>query len=209
MTDNRLRTAPDQHTSRLILIRHGQTLANEQHLIQGASDGPLTPAGRAEVERLGAGFAAHHVSRVISSDLQRARDTAEAVARHHNLAVEVTPLAREWDCGEWDGIPASEFLRFIKESGQPVSTLYPPGGETLSQVRQRADQLLRSLTADGPGKTVVICSHGDIMRMMLSCLLGLDIDLAQAFRFDNASYSILEHDGQGWKVFAINRVVPS
>ena len=207
MTDNRLRNAPDKHTLRLVLIRHGQTLANEQHLIQGASDGPLTPAGRIQVEQLGAGFADHHVSRIISSDLQRARDTAEAIAKHHPLSVEVTPLAREWDCGEWDGIPASEFLQFVKETGKPISRVNLKGGETLSQVRQRADQLIQSMVADGIGKTLVICSHGDIMRMMLSCLLGLDMDQAQAFRFDNASYSILEYDGQQWKVFAINRMV--
>ena len=207
MVDTRLSTAPDRQTARLVLIRHGQTLANERHLIQGASDGPLTPAGRAQVEQLGAAFSGFHVSRIISSDLQRARDTAEAIAVHHHLQVEVNPLAREWDCGDWDGISASEFLRFIQESGLPVSALHPPGGETLDQVRRRADSLLQSLLTDVAGKTVVICAHGDIMRMMLSCLIGLDMDLAQAFRFDNASYSILEHNGQGWKVFAINRVV--
>ena len=207
MADNRLRTPPDQHTLRLVLIRHGQTLANERHLIQGASDGSLTPAGRAPVEQLGAGFAGHHISRILSSDLQRARDTAEAIAKHHSLSVEVTPLAREWDCGEWDGIPAIEFLRHLKETGKPISQLNLPGGETLSQVRRRADQLINRLLADGFGKTVLVCAHGDIMRMMLSCLLGLDMDQAQAFRFDNASYSILEYDGEQWKVFAINRVV--
>ena len=191
---------------RLILVRHGQTRANEHFLIQGASDGPLTPEGKAQVEKLGAGLADFHISRVVSSDLQRARHTAEAIAKHHHLTVEATPLAREWNCGEWDGKPASEFLALIKESGLPVSALRPPGGELLSEVRERAGELIRNLMSGGAGKTIVICAHGDIMRMMLSYTLEMDEDQAQVFRFDNASYSMMEYDGQQWRVYAINRM---
>jgi broad specificity phosphatase PhoE len=205
-TDNRLMNSPDQQTLRLILVRHGQTLANEKFLLQGASDGPLTATGQAEVELLGNFFARYYVDRVISSDLQRAKDTAAEIARHHQVTAETNLLAREWDCGDWDGQPASEFRGMLKETGLPVSALRPPGGETLSEVRQRAEKLIDGLIQESMGKSVVICAHGDIMRMMLSCTLGLDIDQAQAFHFDNASFSMLEFNGQNWKVFTTNRV---
>jgi len=205
-TDNRLMSSPDQQTLRLILVRHGQTLANEKFLLQGASNGPLTTTGKAQVEQLGKFFAKYHVSRVISSDLQRAQDTASEIAKHHQLTIEINPLAREWDCGDWDGKQASEFRGMLKETGLPVSALQPPGGETLSEVRQRAGKLIENLIMDGFGKTVVICAHGDIMRMILSYTLGLEIDQAEVFHFDNASFSMLELNGQSWKVYTINRV---
>lgn len=204
--DNRLRCSPDQYTFRIILVRHGQTEANEKYLLQGASDGPLTLTGIAQVEKLGRVFSQYHVTRVISSDLQRAQKTAFEIARHHQLEVESTSLAREWNCGEWDGKPANEFRQMLKESGLPISALHPPGGETLSEVRQRAQTLIRGLVQNSIGKTVVVCAHGDFMRMMLSHMLGLEIDQAEFFHFDNASFSVLEFDSQHWRVYTINRV---
>ena len=124
--------------SRLILVRHGQTLANKNHLLQGASDGPLTRQGQLEAERIGDCLRTFQIDHVVSSDLVRAIDTAMAIAVHHDIEVEVTPLVREWDCGVWDGRTAEEFLGFLAASGKPVSAFNPEGGETLAEVRQRA-----------------------------------------------------------------------
>ncbi len=208
-TDNRLRNLPESHIMRLILVRHGQTLANEQHLLQGISDGPLTSEGKNQVEQLGVYFANFHINRIISSDLQRAQNTAAEIARHHKLNIEIDPLVREWNCGEWDGEQASQFLGRLKATGLSVSALFPPGGETLSDVRKRAEKFSQSLLHNNFGKTVVVCSHGDFMRMMVSYLLDLSVDQAQVFHFDNASYSMVEFDGQMWKVFTMNRVAIS
>jgi len=114
--------------TRLILIRHGQTLANKNMLLQGASDGPLTPMGKQQAVTLGEHLRAFQIDHLISSDLTRAIRTAEAVARHHNLEIDVTPLAREWDCGIWDGRTAQEFLAMLAQSGKPVSAFEPEGG---------------------------------------------------------------------------------
>lgn len=197
---------PDKDLTRLILVRHGQTHANQEHLLQGASDGPLTPQGRAEAEQLGLHLRGFPINHVISSDLIRAYDTARAIAKHHHLEVEATELVREWDCGVWDGRTAEEFLDMLAQFGKPVSEFAPEGGETLDQVRRRAEAFLSKLMAQHQDKTVVVCSHGDFMRMLVGCLLGIEIDQANLFFFNNSSYSLFEHDGQVWRVVAINRL---
>jgi broad specificity phosphatase PhoE len=197
---------PDKKRTRLLLVRHGQTHANQEFLIQGASDGPLTPQGEAQIEQLGLHLRRFPIEHVISSDLIRAYDTAQAIAKHHKLAVEATALVREWDCGVWDGRTAEEFLDMLARSGEPVSAFSPEGGETLEQVRRRAEDFLSTVLTGHSGKTVVLCSHGDFMRMLVGCMLGIGIDQANLFFFNNGSYSLFENDGTVWKVIAINRL---
>ena len=197
---------PDTKRTRLLLVRHGQTRANQEHLLQGASDGPLTTEGEAQVEQLGLHLRRFSIEHIISSDLIRAYATAQAIAKHHNLTVEMTALVREWDCGVWDGRTAEEFLDMLANFGQPISAFSPQGGETLEQVRGRAEEFIATLLVQHNGKTVVLCSHGDFMRMLVGCLLGIGIDQANLFFFNNGSYSLFEHDGTDWKVIAINRL---
>lgn len=197
---------PDKEYTRLILVRHGQTRANKEFLLQGASDGPLTPQGEAEVEQVGLHMRGFSIDHVVSSDLSRAYHTAQAIAKYHSLTVDKTPLVREWDCGVWDGRTAEEFLDMLASTGKPVSAFSPEGGETLEDVRARAQTFLSRVMTQYRGKTVVVCSHGDFMRMLVGCLLDIGIDQANLFFFNNGSYSLFEHDGRTWKVIAINRL---
>ena len=192
--------------TRLVLIRHGETLANAQHLLQGASDGPLTVQGEQQSKQLGQHLRSFPIDHIFSSDLIRAIKTAEAIAEHHKAVIEITPLIREWDCGVWDGRTAKEFLEMLANSGKSISAFEPEGGETLTEVRIRAVKFLDRILAHDRGKTVAVCSHGDFMRMFVGCLLNLDIDQASLFYFGNASYSLFEFDGRTWKAIFINRL---
>lgn len=164
----------------------------------------MTETGKKQAELLGDYLASANIDQVISSDLARAVETAQAIARHHGLTVQPTPLAREWNCGTWDGKPITEFLEMLKTSGLPVSALDPPGGEKLSDVKRRACSFINDLKDKHMGRTVVVCSHGDYMRMMMSCMLEIEMDQANALRFDNASYSIAEYDGVEWRLLAMS-----
>jgi broad specificity phosphatase PhoE len=206
MTERAFNNKPEEHLLRLFLVRHGETDANLNHLIQGTSDGPLNKTGITQAAKLGQFLKHVHFDHIYASDLKRAKDTAAMVAGYHNLSVEIDLRLREWDCGELDGMPASVFLNMIKETGKPISLFVPPGGETVKDVRFRADSLLADLKNRHMGEAVLLCAHGDIMRMIFSCLLNIGIDEANAFYFNNASYSILEFNGEGWKLLATNRV---
>lgn len=194
---------------RLILVRHGQTEANILRRLQGQSDGPMNEVGRREVERLGLALKDTKIDVIISSDLVRARDTATAIAKYHNLPVNPTPLVREWNGGEWDGRPAEEFLEIVKNLTTPLEELRLPGGETLKEVQARASAFVKDVTEKYPGKSVVLCSHGDFLRMVISVLMNESIDKANAtYRMDNASYSIFEREAGEWKMVVFNQIPP-
>jgi probable phosphoglycerate mutase len=194
---------------RLILIRHGQTDANANHLLQGQSDGRLNTIGWQETERLGNALKHAGLDVIISSDMVRAQDTASAIASHHGLPVITTPLVREWNCGEWDGRPAEEFIEIVRNLTIPLSQLRPPGGETLMEVQKRALTFIKDITEKYPGKTVALCSHGDFLRMVISILLKKTIEEADTiYRMENASYSVFEQDNGTWKMISFNQIPP-
>lgn len=197
---------PEKGSLRLFLIRHGETDANLKRLLQGISNGPLNAKGLLQVDQLSRHLKNIALDHVFASDLQRAIDTANAIARVHGLNVEVDSQLREWDIGELDGQPAAIYLQMIKDTGKPLSQFDPPGGDKLSEVRKRADAFIQKLIIEHIGESILICSHGDFMRMMIGSMLQIDIDAATAFFFSNASYSVFELTDNHWKVIALNRI---
>ncbi len=207
MVEENFHRRPAAGSLRLFLVRHGETEANRNHLLQGASNGLLNETGQRQVQRLASHLKEIALDCVYASDLQRAFATAQAVAGAHGLEVETDCRLREWNVGELDGLPAAVYLQMIQETGQPLSQFAPPGGERLGQVRQRAQAILEKLIAEHMGEAVLVCSHGDWMRMMVGVLLEIDPDMATAFHFDNASYSVFEFAHDRWRVVALNRTV--
>ncbi len=190
---------------RLILVRHGQTDANLNRLIQGQSDGPLNATGREQAEALGRHLQGIHMDHIIASSLRRAYDTACAIARHHQLDVFRSPSIVEWNCGALDGLPADEFKEEMRVSGLPLSQFRPMGGETLTEVRQRAGIFINEVLEQYDQRTVLICSHGDFMRVLVSLMRGITVEEASRIHFDNASYSVADHDDGKWEVTALNQ----
>jgi broad specificity phosphatase PhoE len=191
---------------RLVLVRHGQTDANLNHVLQGQSDGELNATGRKQAEELGKHLKDFRVDQIIASPMRRAQDTAAAVASHHGLTVKTSPLIVEWNCGVLDGVSAEVFRKKLQESNAPLSSFRPEGGETLLEVQQRAAAFLSDLIAHYQDQTVLVCSHGDFMRALMSLLLQISVEEASGIYFDNASYSILEFENGNLNPVAINRV---
>lgn len=193
---------------RLILVRHGQTDANLNHYLQGQSDGELNETGLQQAEGLARHLKDFHVDEIIASPLRRAQDTAAAVARYHNLAVKTDSLLKEWNCGVLDGLPAEEYRSMLREMVVPLSSFRPEGGETLLEVRQRAVHFLNDLIAHHQGQTVLVCSHGDFLRALVSLLQQISMEEASKVFFDNASYSTLELQDGRWNLIALNQLAP-
>jgi broad specificity phosphatase PhoE len=190
---------------RLILVRHGQTDANLHHCLQGQSDGLLNATGRQQVEALGRHLKDFSIHQIISSPLRRAQDTAAAIARYHGLDIKTSILVKEWNCGLLDGVAAEVFRKKLKEFDGPLSSFRPEEGETLLEVRGRAAEFLKELTANDQGQTVVVCTHGDFMRALLSLLQQVDVEQTADIFFENASYSILELENGRWNLIALNQ----
>ncbi|WP_420100377.1 histidine phosphatase family protein [Corynebacterium sp.] len=163
---------------RLILIRHGQTEFNLVGRMQGQLDTPLTEAGRAEAEAAAAELGTWPIGTVVSSDLQRAQDTAALLADALGLDYSTDSRLRETDLGDWSG-KAHEDVDAVfpgqRSHWRLNPTWAPPNGETRLEVSDRSAELVDELMATGvwDAGTVMLVAHGGTIAALTSRLLGI------------------------------------
>ncbi len=177
---------------RLIVVRHGETLYNIQNRITGQSDVPLSPLGERQAELVGTYLAHEKIDVVVSSDLQRTRATAQAIARPHGLAIHDDADLREIAMGEWEGHNTEEITTLFSDSqvkwrADATNYAIPGGGENLTQVHTRIARVVDRWYKQYPDATVVWATHGGFIGLLACHLLGLDISRRWQFRHDNAS----------------------
>ncbi len=152
------------HDVTLLLVRHGEAEGNKERRFIGQSDVPLSDLGRRQALAIADRLTEVPISRIVSSDLQRARDTVNPLAEMLQLAVETYKGLREIENGEWSGLLASEIEQLWPEMwdkyrlGEDVPR---PGGERWADVRARVVEAVTEV-ADGaaPGEVVVVSTHG-------------------------------------------------
>ena len=154
-------------------MRHGATEWNHTKRAQGQADIALNDAGREQADSIAQELADLDIVAVYSSDLSRARDTAEPIARTHGLEVESDPDFREIDQGEWEGLHVDDIKKAWPEmwgAARHYSTR--PGGESPAQVRKRALAGIKRIVEVHPEGTVVVVSHGGTIRWMSAEAMG-------------------------------------
>jgi broad specificity phosphatase PhoE len=161
----------------ILLVRHGETAANRARLALGRADPPLTDRGLEQAQRLGVRLAASEATRVVSSPLARARETAAAIAASLGLAVEEDARLVEMDYGEWDqhsfaDLPADDLARWRRDA-----SFAPPGGESLLAVGRRVADLCGEWIT---GPTVIAVSH--VSPIKAAVLWAMDADPLLAWR---------------------------
>jgi broad specificity phosphatase PhoE len=161
----------------LLLARHGESDWNREKRWQGFADRPLTDRGRQQAEELADRLVDTELDAVYSSDLQRARDSAEVVARRRGLAVTTTPDLREVDVGEWSGLTRAEAEERFPEAyarwlngGEGWEN-----GETYEQLAARVLKAMRRIAAAHDGGRVLVVAHGGTIRALHAAALGVDI----------------------------------
>jgi broad specificity phosphatase PhoE len=156
--------------AQLWLIRHGQTEWSRDGRHTGRTDIPLTRVGEEEAAALGPLLAGLKPALVLSSPLSRARRTAELAG----LTVdETTEDLAEWDYGDYEGLTSSQIHEKV-----PDWTIFShgaPGGESIAQVRRRADRVLDRAAAALPDGPVVLVAHGHISRVLGARWIGLPV----------------------------------
>lgn len=136
----------------LLLVRHGETVDNAAQIMQGQTQGQLNERGVEQAEDLARRLANEHIDVFMSSDLNRAIQTAEIVARKHGKPVIATPLLRERDWGGFTG----RYIPDLKDEK------WPDDVETLEQLFNRARQFLEMMSTEYAGMTVLAVGHGII-----------------------------------------------
>ena len=169
----------NQECLRLYLIRHGEVEGAEEGRLLGRTDAPLSERGLEQSRRLAEMLSTMQLSAIYSSDLQRARMTAEIIARRFSLDVRESDIWREIDMGEWEGrtIAAlhAEAPQLVKRLfADPDSFKYPQGesfAHFTTRVRSALDQLLMSHS----GEEVALIAHGGVCRTIIGTVLGIPI----------------------------------
>jgi alpha-ribazole phosphatase len=180
---------------RLIVVRHGETFYNEQRRFTGQSDVPLNLLGERQATALGESLATEHLDVIVTSDLERTRVTARAIAHNHGLHLQEDSDLRELAFGEWEGYTYDEVLARDANLASlwraDPSQYAPPGGETVAQVRDRCARALKRWQTLYPEASVLWVTHGGLIGVLLCHVLGLDLKRRWQFRHDNASISEL------------------
>lgn len=191
-------------------MRHGQTDWNVENRFQGHTDIPLNAIGRAQVARAASILGTQDIHQIISSDLQRAFDTAAAVASVKNLQVFADAQLRETHCGSWEGrtgpdIEASDGENLARWfAGEDI----PAGGDGERRsdvVKRMMIAIERELAARQTGETLLVVTHGGAARGAIGALLGLaSTDWVAIGGLANASWSILEERNSRWRLVEHN-----
>jgi 2,3-bisphosphoglycerate-dependent phosphoglycerate mutase len=168
----------------LLLARHGETEWNRELRIQGSSDIELNELGRQQARELAQELATVELDAIYSSDLSRARQTAEAVAAAHGLEIRLDARLRERSFGSWEGLTHDE----IVERRETAT----PDGETVDEVRDRVLEAIQEIAAAHSGEQVLVVSHGGALNALWHHALGERIE-----RWANcAVYKLALRDGE-------------
>lgn len=147
-------------TTTLYLVRHGETVDNAAHIMQGQTPGKLNDKGIAQAEEVAARMADHPIDVFVSSDLKRSIQTCEIIARPHHAEVITTPLLRERDWGSFTG-------KFIPSLPQDPKD-WPDDIESIENMKSRAQNFITWLRVTYPGKTILAVGHGIINKALQS-----------------------------------------
>ncbi len=182
--------------TRILLIRHGETAWNAVRRLQGHTDIPLSPAGERQAEALARALAAEPLDAIVSSDLGRALQTAQALAaRHPHLALHTDPGLRERGYGAFEGLLYTEIaerypVEFAEWQARDVDAVMPAGGRTAESFRQfyqRCQDGIARWAAHYPQHTIAIVAHGGVLECAYRAARGLSIDGPRDFQVRNAS----------------------
>jgi broad specificity phosphatase PhoE len=182
--------------TRLLLLRHGQTVLSIDRRYSGHGDPELTTIGWAQAAGAAARLATFpEITSVLTSPLRRARQTAESVAQTTGAPLEVREGLIETDFGEWEGLSFSEARERDPElhaSWLGSEHVAPPGGESFVDVGRRIEAELADVLATYAGQTIVLVSHVTPIKMVLRSALQGGPSILYRLHLDLASLSIVD-----------------
>lgn len=183
-------------TTKLILVRHGETDWNLNRRFQGISDIPLNEHGRVQAGYAREALKDVHLDAVYSSPLKRARETAEIICQEHSVPITTAPGLREQNVGVWEGLGYPEITerwpRKIEQWKNCPGQLTIPEGERMAEVQERAVATFWKIADAHPGETVLLASHMVCLSTILDYFSGVDLDDIWAHPIYNAGINVIE-----------------
>ncbi len=201
----------------LLLVRHASHGLLDRVLAGRLPGVPLSEAGRAEAGRLAGMVADRGIARLLSSPLDRTRETAAAIAARTGCAVEISEEINEIDCGRWTG---ADFKALPEDPhwhrwNAERATCSMPGGEGMAAVQARAMALVARLATESDAEegdategdaTVALVTHSDVIKAVVMAALGLSLDRYDHLAVDPASVTTLHVWGDYARLVRLNEV---
>ena len=182
-------------TTRIIAIRHGETAWNVDSRIQGQLDIPLNHTGRWQAGRAAQALAGEPIASLYSSDLQRACETAQAVASMVDLPIRTDVGLRERHFGVFQGHRFADIEVRLPEQAllwrQRDPAFAPDGGECLNDFRDRVMACVNTLAARHPGGLIAIVAHGGVMDVLYRAATGQGLQAPRSWELGNAAINRL------------------
>ncbi len=209
-------TKPRKNTI-LYIVRHGETQLNLKKILQGHADSPLTRLGETQAHTLKKELKAIHFDAIFSSDMLRTKRTAEIIALERNLAIKTSRLLRERSFGQYEGKAYTIFANELKRELAKFKSLnhekkfkfkYTKDMESDEEIVGRFITFLREITLAYSGKTLLVVSHGGMMRALLIHLGFGNYQSLTPGSVKNTAYFTLKTDGIEFKIiktFAIEK----
>jgi probable phosphoglycerate mutase len=162
----------------IYLVRHGQTAWNREEIFRGRTDVPLDETGLKQAELAGEYLKEVKIDAIYSSLLSRALETAEKIARFHNLKVQPLEGIIDMSFGNWEGHAHQEIKKNDSETyrrwREEPHLVRLPGGESLDDVRVRSMAALDEVIRKHPERALIIVSHRVVNKVLICGILGLD-----------------------------------
>ena len=183
---------------RLILVRHGQTEWNAGGRYQGQSNVALSDTGRKQARLLAERFPVKQLDAIYTSDLDRAKETAECVGEKFGVTVYPEEAFRELSFGDWEGLTYQQITARWPEEANKLFTapdeLVIPNGETFQELQKRALDKIHLLYGKHIDQTVAVFAHGAINKTILAGLMHIPLHYLWSLRQDNTAVNILRLD---------------
>ncbi|HEY5476527.1 MAG TPA: histidine phosphatase family protein [Tepidiformaceae bacterium] len=193
---------PVRPPTRILLTRHGQTVANREGRFCGQSETPLTDFGVRQANALADRLAGTGIQAAYASDLSRASETAARIVDGRGLELMLDPRLREIFYGDWEMWREREIAKRDPEGFALMRAedpaWRPPGGEAIAEVRGRTFAAIQAIAKRHAHQTVLVVSHGDALLALVAEVLA--IPLEKTYRLEIANCSLSELSMRGGKL---------
>jgi len=195
---------------KILLIRHGETIANKNQLVLGTSDVALTDLGRRQADGVAQKISSmtSHPTLLFSSPYFRAKETAGYISKLTDLDPIYLDGLKEMDSGEMEGIKASEmnnkYPEYMALWRRDHSTARPPGGETLGEVHERAWKAILKIFNDYDEDLVAVVAHLFPIQGILCNVLGIHSNHFDKLDINLGSISSIEIQKDSYRLLTMN-----
>jgi phosphoserine phosphatase len=194
--------------TQIILVRHGRTPWNKDKIFRGTVDIPHDDVGQEEARLAGEWLKHETIQAAYCSPLSRARDTAQAAARHRGLEVQDLPGLIDLNYGDWQGMPLAavkvEYADLYRRWEEAPHTVRFPNGETLEKLRTRALAAVEEVLQRHPGQVVLLAAHRVVNKVLIAAFIGLDNSHFWRIGQDTAAINRFQWTGDTWNILLLN-----